>query len=344
MGSAAPRLQQPRIGTRILNPGDNGLDQFDAVQSPRHLSASSFEGNALGNENFMDHEGLISPPASGVPAYIDSLGQFMLDAEDDISMYNVTTESGALQRTLSPGAEFLSMDAGVLTQQRQDVNRSNQAHTAFDPVHQGTSDAPILQIDCTTIPESSFLPHSDQAHFSIPETFIDGDNTHTPLDEICNWVAPNTEQDSVGAPTSENYPERVALPSFRILPSLCERQSPVPPELRVNEDTYAALEKDLESRLDSGDLPIRLPSASICQAFLGGYVECFDPHFPIFHWPTLDLISTPSPLILSMCSIGALYRLDRRRARMFYDIASRSISPVCIRIPKINTVSLAHFR
>ncbi|KXH61755.1 hypothetical protein CSAL01_11408 [Colletotrichum salicis] len=39
----------------------------------------------------------------------------------------------------------------------------------------------------------------------------------------------------------------------------------------------------------------------------------------------------PSPLILAMCSIGALYRLDRHRARRLWDLALRLIEPILTR-------------
>ncbi|WAO90083.1 Hypothetical protein NCS54_00749400 [Fusarium falciforme] len=71
-----------------------------------------------------------------------------------------------------------------------------------------------------------------------------------------------------------------------------------------------------------------IPTEKLCQGFLSSYMDCFHGHFPIIHRPTFTSTTTPSPLLLIMCSIGALYRLDRRRAKSLYDITVRSIEQV----------------
>lgn len=96
-----------------------------------------------------------------------------------------------------------------------------------------------------------------------------------------------------------------------------------PPKLAVSESTYRSICGDLQARVKKDDWDqCKLPSAQELQKFIESYISCFHRHFPIIHFPTLKLDSTPSPLTLAICCIGALYRLDRRRATMLFDLAN----------------------
>jgi hypothetical protein len=46
----------------------------------------------------------------------------------------------------------------------------------------------------------------------------------------------------------------------------------------------------------------------------------------------MSLLETPSALILAISSIGALYRLDRKRARASFDLASKIIAQVQVQV------------
>ncbi|KAH7133869.1 fungal-specific transcription factor domain-containing protein [Dactylonectria macrodidyma] len=100
------------------------------------------------------------------------------------------------------------------------------------------------------------------------------------------------------------------------------------PPLTIDSAAYLSLRTDLSRRLGVSDTAIDLPSAKLCQGFLSSYVSSFHSHLRIIHLQTFDPKTTPSPLLLAMCSIGALYRLDRRRARYLYDTAVRSVETV----------------
>ncbi|KAF7553268.1 hypothetical protein G7Z17_g3761 [Cylindrodendrum hubeiense] len=109
------------------------------------------------------------------------------------------------------------------------------------------------------------------------------------------------------------------------LPFLREEKRALNPTLTVDYAVHTSILKDLAERLMPQHAADDIPSAKLCQSFLSSYVECFHSHMPVIHLPTFCLTTTPSPLILAMCSIGALYRLDRRRARRLYDITKSSI-------------------
>ncbi|KAG7038941.1 cytochrome p450 [Colletotrichum scovillei] len=137
---------------------------------------------------------------------------------------------------------------------------------------------------------------------------------------------PNTEE-----PSSEAPPRWASchVPSASSdLPSLLEDGRQQYPTVTFDEDTHTSLRKDMSSRLRSAAGDFQLPTAKTLQGFLSAYMTSFHSHFPIIHMQTFDLAHTPGPLVLSICSIGALYRLDRRRARHLYDLAIRTVEQV----------------
>lgn len=106
----------------------------------------------------------------------------------------------------------------------------------------------------------------------------------------------------------------------------------VPQSLAIDKAARHKLLADLQSRMSSDQRQrLRLPSASLLNRFLGTYLVCFHPHYPILHIPTMSLENTPSPLILALCSIGALYRLHRKQAaylQQWVDITLKDVSNV----------------
>lgn len=112
------------------------------------------------------------------------------------------------------------------------------------------------------------------------------------------------------------------------LPLLVEARRRTRQLLTVDDVTYSCIRRDLAQRLTLPDHELDIPSSKSLQGFLSSYVTNFHSHLPIIHLQTLCPESTPSPLILAMCCIGALYRLDRRRSRKLYDIAQLSVGTV----------------
>lgn len=187
---------------------------------------------------------------------------------------------------------------------------------------------PRTEIRSHNAPESVFTTDTSQ-HHQIPASLMGHGDTPSFLDgafdRSCHDAAQRNDRSRDPSDLT-----RVAQKPLRGLPHLRESKPRSAPDLKFDNDLYAVLSKDLACRLDSDDLLKQLPRASLCHAFLNSYVQCFDPHFPMVHWPTLDVKSTPSPLIFSMCSIGALYRLDQRRARALYDLSLRALSTVSV--------------
>ncbi|KAK3381027.1 hypothetical protein B0H63DRAFT_397039 [Podospora didyma] len=112
------------------------------------------------------------------------------------------------------------------------------------------------------------------------------------------------------------------------LPLLVKDKPPQIPNLLADDASlHAFVCKDIAERLERPDAFQEVPSSKLLQGFLSGFLECYYRHHPFIHLATLSTTNTPSPLILAMCCIGALYRLDRRRAQRLYTLCTESITP-----------------
>lgn len=98
-----------------------------------------------------------------------------------------------------------------------------------------------------------------------------------------------------------------------------------PPKLTADDAVYEYLCGDIRSRTKEEPDLTAIPKSKELERLMEAYVSCFHCHFPIIHIASLDLSIAPGPLILSICAIGALYRLDRRRAVQLHNIASSSL-------------------
>jgi hypothetical protein len=72
-----------------------------------------------------------------------------------------------------------------------------------------------------------------------------------------------------------------------------------------------------------------LPNRETLRRLIATYFTAFHQHLPIIHSPTFDLATTPPPLALAVLSIGALYSLERKKARMLRDWAKKLADHVC---------------
>jgi hypothetical protein len=106
---------------------------------------------------------------------------------------------------------------------------------------------------------------------------------------------------------------------------LFEESKPSGVTLVLDQNIHDLLCQDLGERLNIEYANQEIPPARLCQFFFSGYVDFFRCNLPVIHLPSLCLRTTPSPLILAMCCIGALYRLDRKRAKSLYHLARRAI-------------------
>ncbi|KAL1619228.1 hypothetical protein SLS54_006820 [Diplodia seriata] len=117
---------------------------------------------------------------------------------------------------------------------------------------------------------------------------------------------------------------------------------PESPKLVIDHSVYLSICADLQARTKKEDWDgSKLPNAKEMQKFIEGYINCFHRHFPIIHFPSMKLESTPSPLLLAICCIGALYRLDRRRAAILHELAGPLLHSAISTCRKVNSSSPA---
>ncbi|KAF4470599.1 cytochrome p450 [Fusarium albosuccineum] len=204
-----------------------------------------------------------------------------------------------------------------------------------DPMSFIFSPMPDADLDLTGFTFSPLNSHAlhlpqDQRHVSATDQFRLPSPPMVDMEILPHITQPQTQgfavQDTINNNTASVDPK--AQPGEPNLPILHPGERARCPPLTLNDDAYLAIQADLSQRLGSSNTAVDLPSAKLCQGFLSSYVSSFHSHLRIIHLQTFDPKTTPSPLILAMCSIGALYRLDRRRSRHLYDAAVRSVETI----------------
>jgi hypothetical protein len=144
--------------------------------------------------------------------------------------------------------------------------------------------------------------------------------TETRLSAQQRDLALDFAPDSLGGQWSGEGPSKIA-----------QRMPHRASSFSINDHVRDMLIRDTESRLRPEDHPrLRFPSTKLLNRFLGGYFVCFHPHYPIFHIPSMVIENTPGPLILAICTIGALYRLDRKHAALLQQWADLGLSHVSV--------------
>ncbi|KAL1887619.1 hypothetical protein Sste5346_010120 [Sporothrix stenoceras] len=114
------------------------------------------------------------------------------------------------------------------------------------------------------------------------------------------------------------------------------------PSFTIDGGIHLSIKNDLAGRLGgdtNGDTDGELPSSRMCADFLASYVSNFHGHLPIIHLSTFSPATHPSPLVLIMCSIGALYRLDRKRARCLFELSRKAMDNFDVSTPAVPNLS-----
>ncbi|KAH8705513.1 putative zinc finger protein [Talaromyces proteolyticus] len=96
----------------------------------------------------------------------------------------------------------------------------------------------------------------------------------------------------------------------------------------ITEETRTLLQADLQQRLARNADDIEIPTLQSLQRFMNQFFKSFNNHLPIFHVPSFDISATPSPLLLAMCSIGALFHLERDSAYRLRALANEALQNI----------------
>lgn len=94
--------------------------------------------------------------------------------------------------------------------------------------------------------------------------------------------------------------------------------------IAFTEEMRQNLLRDVSTHLlqDSNPAP-SIPPAKSLEKFLRTYFEVFQIHMPIFH-QSFDVVHAPAPLVLAMCAIGAVYRMERKAAAILFNQAHQA--------------------
>jgi hypothetical protein len=147
-------------------------------------------------------------------------------------------------------------------------------------------------------------------------------------------IANNSHTIATGA-VAEPYGQVQAANSVSQLPTVVYETSRKVSLPMMDNDTYTRIREDATKVMSPEQMrDFTFPNTQNLQRFLTSYFTCFDRHFPILHLASLDLRTSPSHLILSMCAIGALYRLRRKAAKDIW-ICARTLVKLVISFDSI---------
>lgn len=341
------KAQHKSHGSLVYFPTDNGPDiianvlpdgvpiaslQQQETHSPTAQQHSSVRQNSMTTEQYL------SPTAATSFQAIDMLNS------------NISQEDGN---------NVFSTDFDSLLPNSQDSDRASKRQRRVN----ATEDAPMQDPGPPDFDTFDFLdsftfmpnvPFDPTDTFSFQNMSHDSErspsgNSITDLNHEGNGVI-NTDQ--IGdlfdittrtGPSPHTSSHRQSRRLFEQLPRVLREKTVDLPRLHVDDVIYEYICTDVGNRLREESKKDALPKMGDIQRFLTSYVDCFHRHFPIIHLPSFSLLETPSPLVLSMCSIGALYRLDRRRAMTLYHLANQTLltvfcSPSRTTLPFLTTI------
>ena len=72
----------------------------------------------------------------------------------------------------------------------------------------------------------------------------------------------------------------------------------------------------------------RLPAVGVMNLYTSAYMSGLNQHLPFLHLPSLDLNHMDIALLLSICSIGALYCFEKELARKLHEAAAVFLNEV----------------
>ena len=268
------------------------IGQIDDFSDHRHSIDTTSDSQARRDGVACQTDAYVSPSASMED---QELGHTSINSNHDTTLRQNSTNGTGSNITESP---FGNIDFyALLTQEDEDLSPA-----------QVPSDEPATME--TTLPDEHSLPLTTSPGCAESYDF-----------QYTNWQSPSDS--GLRSPNGLFDPNAGAYEELHRDRSL-ETQS-----FTIDGRARDLLLTDMVTRLcGNSSTQIVLPPANILQRFLSSYLTCFHHHLPIIHIHTLNLDRTPAPLVLSMCAIGALYRLERKLAAHLLEWADRTLYPV----------------
>ncbi|OKL57801.1 hypothetical protein UA08_07262 [Talaromyces atroroseus] len=94
------------------------------------------------------------------------------------------------------------------------------------------------------------------------------------------------------------------------------------------EECQLALLADLQNTFACQVQESQLPRIPAFQCFINQYFQSFNNRLPILHLPSFDVSATPAPLLLAICSIGALFGSEKDVANDLRKLAKQALQSI----------------
>ncbi|KAK0123927.1 hypothetical protein ONS95_008917 [Cadophora gregata] len=181
-------------------------------------------------------------------------------------------------------------------------------------------------------------PSQQMAKFALPHLdsqLVDG---FSPLEELSKLFTGNNDLFSDLVPnlvsdhrTSQPTTEKSRPISVKVNRPVLQatgHQKP-PSSIRLTKETRERFLKELSGQISPDLLKVMTSFATVLyERCLQRYFAIFNTHCPLFHLPSVDLDKIPTPLLLCICAIGAIYRMERKIAAIFYNAAHCSLENI----------------
>ncbi|EKD14773.1 uncharacterized protein L3040_004007 [Drepanopeziza brunnea f. sp. 'multigermtubi'] len=132
-------------------------------------------------------------------------------------------------------------------------------------------------------------------------------------------------------PNQQHFAQQSNPVSLRVNLSVFEtnrHQKPIFP-IRFTNETRERILRGVSAQVSPELLELLASVATILyERCLQRYFATFNTHAPLFHLPSLDVDKVPAAQLLSMCATGALYRMERKVAAIFYNAARQSLENI----------------
>ncbi|KAG4443120.1 hypothetical protein IFR05_001446 [Cadophora sp. M221] len=199
-------------------------------------------------------------------------------------------------------------------------------HDVYGNVHGDWTDVPVPFFDWPSQEMADFaLPHLDS---QLMDGFspLEGLSSIFPGDNDLSTDTRVTHNDQTQQPSIEqSSPSPICLKVNCSVPQTTRNQKTASP-IRLTNELREKFLKDLSTRISPEILRFLSSFATaLYERCIQRYIAMFNTHVPLFHLPSLDLDKIPAPLLLCICAIGAIYRMERKVAAIFYNAAHQSL-------------------
>ncbi|KAM0328704.1 hypothetical protein ACHAQA_005117 [Verticillium albo-atrum] len=292
---------------------NDSMSDSDLGSSQTTRSPTDRDRNDLGYSTHSKDLASTTGPASALRSQIGQSLPAQFEASEPEHMPNganlaIESLSGA---AAFPTPSFMDIDLSTFI-----FSPPSSLLADFDSARQGEHRGPVLDI-------GQFNPSNVSLHAA--GTLL-AEQQPAPADRT---AALGSEPSGVEGRVGSSHASRPSFVQPSDSPVLIRDGPRSFPTHPVPEEVLAAIKTDLSQRLTFEQQSLiqeAIPTAKVCEDLLASYTSNFHGHLPIIHLHTFSPGTHPSPLFLAMCSIGALYRLDRRRARRLHDTARKAIA------------------